>query len=246
MGSLSKIAVVFDLFGTLVPISPHLYRAMLHTMADAIGGDRERFAQAWLSSKRDLETGNAGGLESSVRFVAVQVGLRPTSSSVNQAADAWLETSRLRLAPSDRTLGCLEMLRRRGHKIGLLTNCGADIPRTWPDGELASLVNYAGFSWKLGQMKPEEGAYLSVCAEMGAAPESCIFVGDGGDRELTGAGKAGLHPVLLEYSPETGLGSNPLELLSAFGSHSDALDWTGDRASDLESAAGLLSDGSGV
>ena len=87
-------------------------------------------------------------------------------------------------------------------------------------------------------MKPDRGAYLSVCAEMGVAPESCVFVGDGGDRELTGAGRAGLRPVLLEYSTDTGLGSSPVEL-SAFGSHSDAVDWTGERARRLGVGCGL-------
>ena len=209
-------------------------------MTDAIGVEHERFAQAWVSSKRELETGRAGGLESSVGFVAAQLGVVPTSATAAQAVNTWLETSEQRLKPSARTLKCLETLRGHGRKIGLLTNCAADVPRTWPNGELASLVDYAGFSWKLGQMKPDRGAYLSVCAEMGVGPESCVFVGDGGDRELTGAGRAGLRPVLLEYSADTGLGSSPVEL-SAFGSHSDTMDWAGERASALESAVGLLS-----
>ena len=242
MADQAKTAVVFDLFGTLVPISADSYRRMLHVMADAIGVEHERFAQAWVSSKRELETGRAGGLESSVGFVAAQLGVVPTSAAVALAVEAWLETSEQRLKPSARTRRCLETLRGHGRKIGLLTNCAADVPRTWPNGELASLVDYAGFSWKLGQMKPDRGAYLSVCAEMGVAPESCVFVGDGGDRELTGAGRAGLRPVLLEYSAGTGLGSSPVEL-SAFGSRSDAVDWAGERADALESAVGLLPQG---
>ena len=48
--------------------------------------------------------------------------------------------------------------------------------------------------------------------------------------------------MLLEYSTDTGLGSSPVEL-SAFGSHSDAMDWGGERADALESAVGLLSQG---
>ena len=66
MADQTKRAVVFDLFSTLVPISADSYRRMLHAMANAIGVEHERFAQAWVSSKRELETGRAGGLESSV------------------------------------------------------------------------------------------------------------------------------------------------------------------------------------
>ena len=190
--------------------------------------------------ERELETGYAGGLEPSVRFVAAKLGVTPTPSSVDEATDAWLEASRRWLAPSDRTIGCLESLRSHGCKIGLLSNCGANIPHAWPDGELASLVTYAGFSWNLGRMKPDLWAYLAVCVALEATPEDCLFVGDGGDRELTGARDAGLHPILLEFSPETGLGSNPLAL-KALGSDSDASDWTGERASTLESALGLSS-----
>ena len=245
MADPTKTAVVFDLFGTLVPISAHLYQAMLRAMASAVGADHDRFAQAWISSKWELETGYVGGLESSVQFVTAKLGVTPTLSSVHQAVSAWLETSRLRLAPSDRTLGCLETLHGNGRKIGLLTNCGADVPWNWPNGELASLVTYAGFSWQLGQMKPDANAYLSVCTGIEVAPGNCLFVGDGGDRELTGARRAGLHPVLLEYSAETGLGSNPQEMRT-FGSHSDVADWTGERASTLESAVALLCNGMGV
>ncbi len=234
--------VVFDLFGTLIPISAHLYWTMLHAIADAVGAERDRFARAWVSSKGELESGKTGGLESSVRYVSAQLDITPTSSSVNQAVDAWLETSRRRLAPSHRTLECLEALIRRGHKIGLLSNCAADIPHNWPGVELARLVTYAGFSWTLGLMKPAKLAYTSVCAELGETPESCLFVGDGGDRELNGAREAGLRPVLLEYSAETDLGSRQVEL-STFGSHSEAGDWTGERISTLESVAGLLSPG---
>ena len=235
-------AVVFDLFGTLIPVSAELYWTMLHTMADAVGAEGNRFAHAWVSSKRELESGKAGGLDSSVRYVSTRLGITPTSSSVNQAVDAWLETSRRRLAPSHRTLECLETLTRRGHRIGLLSNCAADIPYNWPGGELARLVTDAGFSWTLGLMKPDRDAYVSVCTAIGVAPEDCVFVGDGGDRELTGAREAGLRPVLLEHSTATELGSSPTEL-SAFGSHSEAGGWDGERIATLESLVDLLSQG---
>ena len=156
MADETTTAVVFDPFGTLVPISADSYRRVLRVMADAIGVEHERFAQAWVSSKRELETGcRRTGIER--RFVAAQLGVVPTSAAAAQAVQAWLETSEQRLKPSARTLRCLGALRGHGRKIGRLTNCAADVPYTWPNGELASLVDYAGFSWKLGHMKPDRG-----------------------------------------------------------------------------------------
>lgn len=58
--------------------------------------------------------------------------------------------------------------------------------------------------------KPEVEIYLYAAAQLGAAPDQLVFVGDGSDDELAGAAAAGLTPVLVEvdstntYDPERG------------------------------------------
>ena len=53
------------------------------------------------------------------------------------------------------------------------------------------------FSVEVGRCKPDPMIYLEACWRMRVAPEDCLYVGDGGSRELTGAAAVGMTPVRL-------------------------------------------------
>lgn len=50
-------------------------------------------------------------------------------------------------------------------------------------------------------MKPDPAIYLLACRRLGVAPEDCVFVGDGGDRELEGAAAVGMYSPSGRYEP---------------------------------------------
>jgi len=61
-------------------------------------------------------------------------------------------------------------------------------------------------------------------------PEQCLYVGTGGSRELTGASRVGMRPVLIRVDYES--------FLDAY--RPDALEWTGPIISDISEVLGLV------
>ena len=84
----------------------------------------------------------------------------------------------------------------------------------------------------MGFLKPHPETYRVVCERLGIAPPECLYVGDGGDNELTGAAAAGLHPVLLDGVA----GTRMAQLLADH----EAATWAGPRIQELSQVAGLL------
>jgi putative hydrolase of the HAD superfamily len=50
---------------------------------------------------------------------------------------------------------------------------------------------------QVGRCKPDPALYLAACRRLGLDPADCLYVGDGGSQELTGAQRAGLTAVRL-------------------------------------------------
>jgi len=60
-----------------------------------------------------------------------------------------------------------------------------------------NLLDARIYSVEVGRCKPDATMYLAACWELGVTPEECLYVGDGGSRELTGATEAGMTAVRL-------------------------------------------------
>ena len=56
---------------------------------------------------------------------------------------------------------------------------------------------------ELGRCKPDPMIYLTACHRLGVPPEQCLYVGDGGSHELTGATEVGMTAVRLT-APDLG------------------------------------------
>ncbi len=101
------------------------------------------------------------------------------------------------LAPRADTVEVLSRLKSQDLKIGLVSNCTLDVPVIWPDTPLAPLFDVTVFSSSAGVLKPDPHIYLLATEQLGVQPEDCLYVGDGGSQELTGAAKVGMTPVLI-------------------------------------------------
>ena len=86
------------------------------------------------------------------------------------------------------------------------------------------------FSNEVGIEKPEPMIYAQSLAEIGVPAESCLFVGDGGSRELSGASRAGMQAVLIRVDSE----------IRAEGWLDDAAEWQGATISTIAEVVGLL------
>ena len=98
----------------------------------------------------------------------------------------------------------LERLRAAGMPIGLISNGPPETAGVWPSTAWARLIDHPVFSAAVGMLKPDPAIYAHACGLLGVAPERCLYVGDGGSRELTGATEVGMDAVLVRGSMENG------------------------------------------
>lgn len=229
-------AVVFDLFGTLVPKwSAKLAAARNASMADDLGVSAEEFERAWQASFSSRECGRLASVPEAIRSMLPQLGVEANEGQLQTAAERSLELHRRRIVPRADVEPTLIALRERGLCLGLLSNIsapGPDVFRALPiAGQFRSLV----FSNEVGVEKPEPTIYAKSAAELDVAAESCLFVGDGGSRELTGAIRAGMSAVLIRVDSE----------IEEEGWPDDAAKWQGPTISSIQEVLAFVDDGLG-
>ena len=189
---------MFDLFGTLVRnYSNVAYEQVIARMAEALAADASLLSTRLGQAYRDREIGLVDSIEASFAAACRDLGLAgATPECIERAARHHYEYAATVVAPEPGVVEALVELRARGFRIGLVSNCGPDIPRLWPDLPLTPLIDASLFSCLERLRKPDPRIY-ALCAErLGVAPAECLYVGDGSDGELSGAAAAGMHPVL--------------------------------------------------
>ena len=194
-------AVIFDLFGTLIDfLSVEQYREWDRKMAVALSAPVDEFPRLWFATLHDRNAGYLPTMEEEILHVCHLLGLSPDSSSVAEAIKTRLNMHRLNLAPKPDAVPTLTALRSMGLKTGLLSDAPLDVPAIWPETPFAALMDAAVFSCEERTTKPDPALYATTCKRLGVQAERCLFVGDGGSQELTGAVNAGMTGVLVRTS----------------------------------------------
>jgi putative hydrolase of the HAD superfamily len=187
-------AVVFDLWGTLVPFPHATWDRVLAQTAMALGAGLADFLTAW---RADYANRAVGELESSLRRVCQQAGVVPDNARIRRAMEIRRTALTDMFQPRPDAAPTLRQLQARGYRVGLLTNCTSEIPQLWQRSPLSPLVDATVFSCAEGLRKPDLAVYELAAARLGVDPADCVFVGDGADTELDGASAAGMHAILL-------------------------------------------------
>lgn len=91
----------------------------------------------------------------------------------------------------------LSRLRASGLQLALISNADAVEVAAWPESSLAERFDVTVFSCDVGRVKPEREIYEHCLSRMELPADECLFVGDGGSRELEGAKSVGLHTVMV-------------------------------------------------
>ena len=116
-------------------------------------------------------------------------------------------------------------------KLGLVSDCSNELPDAWDETAFAPHFDATVFSCRQGTKKPELAMYKAVCDQLKVVQEKCLYIGDGGSNELTGARSAGMHPVLLFDLEEA---KNP-------DTHRvEGEEWNGNRINLLSEVLGFL------
>jgi putative hydrolase of the HAD superfamily len=103
----------------------------------------------------------------------------------------------LTLSPG--ALECVQTLRARGCKLGIVTNGFAathheKIARLG----LTPLVDALFIADEMGMVKPDPAVFRHACEVLGSVPERTAMVGDRYDRDVVGAKQCGLFTVLVD------------------------------------------------
>jgi putative hydrolase of the HAD superfamily len=194
-------AVLFDFFGTL---TQSIRRGPQHAaIAEKLGCDPEAVRTVLDRTFRSRARGAYGSAESTLRWVTEQAGGRPCRSLVRDAVPARVRALRADTKLRPEAVPALVGVRARGLRTGVISDCTHELPTFLPTLAVAPLLDARVFSVELGVCKPDPAIYLAACERLGVDPEDCLYVGDGGSRELTGAAAVGMTAVRLD-APDLG------------------------------------------
>jgi putative hydrolase of the HAD superfamily len=129
-----------------------------------------------------------------------RIGLSPESELVREVADAYSSEREARVAPFPGAIEALARLRRRGHRLGLLTNGGARLQRAKIDRyDLARLFDAVRIEGEVGIGKPMAAAFAGALAALGASGEPAAMIGDDLAADVAGAKAAGLSAIWVDH-----------------------------------------------
>ena len=196
-------AVIFDLFGTLVvTFSSREYHRLLGEMAALVGTPAAEFARLWLATSNERWTGTFGTIEKNVEHICTCLGVPADAERMAEAARLRMPVVVRSMQPRDDAVATLMALKAAGCRIGLISDCSSEVPAYWPNTPFAPLIDAPIFSCSVGLKKPDPRIYQLACDRLGVRPEQCVYVGDGGSRELSGAARVGMHSVQIRVPEE--------------------------------------------
>jgi putative hydrolase of the HAD superfamily len=188
-------AVIFDLFHTLTSLE--VSGAPGPSTPEMLGIEREAWNKLWMGDPEDYVLGSTD-IVVPVRRIARQLNPNVTEDQIRVAvAERYGRFHHALTHIEAETVSGLEALREMGYRLGLISNCGEDEAKPWPESPLAQLFDTVLFSCEVKLKKPDRRIYELAAARLGVEPAECLFVGNGGSDELAGARRVGMTAVLL-------------------------------------------------
>lgn len=190
--------VFFDLFFTL--ITPE-YSGMRNEN-DVLGLTRTEWET--YAEDDELYLKRASGKEKNpqqiIRDIVVKMKINATEKEINELLE--LRKGRMKRAlinVNPTILDVLSDLKKSRKRLCLISNADVIDAMYWDQSPLSRFFDYAVFSYEVGYLKPETEIYRIALERMNARPEECIFIGDGGSEELSGAKEAGIRTILTSH-----------------------------------------------
>lgn len=196
-----KSAVCFDYFNTCTTA---VSRGNGHLRtAELLGVDPGDWVELLDRTFDERACGGYGTSVEGLRRLCGELGAWPSTAKLRAAVDLRLATVQDDAPLRAETIPVLRGLRAAGVRIAIVSDCWFELPMFLPRSALGGLFDAAVYSFQVGHAKPHPAMYATACARLGVDPGDCLYVGDGGGRELTGAEGFGLTAVQLR-APDLG------------------------------------------
>jgi putative hydrolase of the HAD superfamily len=192
-------AVIFDLFGTLVPdITGPPYERTAGKMAEALSVPSDEFSKMWFDTVYERNIGVFETIRDNIEYICNKMNARINEEQVSRATRIrhdFLKQSMM--SPRKHSLETIAELRKMGIKIGLISDCSPSEPDIWKDTFFQPLFDATIFSASAKLKKPDVKIYQLAVKELKVREEECVYVGNGGSNEMEGAYNSGMFPVLV-------------------------------------------------
>lgn len=196
-------AVIFDLFGTLIDTFSNAgYRENLEQMAKILGADVEKYTRRWNDIYEQRVLGYCHCPDECNEQICRFLKIKPDPEQFAQANKLRINFVRDTIVPRPGVIRTLNQIKAQGYKIGLLSDCTSEIPDVWRETEFESVFDTTTFSSNEAAKKPMPRIYILTAERLDVDVTDCLYVGDGGSLELTGAERIGMHPIRIRPDDE--------------------------------------------
>jgi putative hydrolase of the HAD superfamily len=144
---------------------------------------------SWIAAQRGTITIDAHWQE-----VSAALRLTPADAAALRAAFYAGDVLNVEL------VACIDHLRARGLRVGLLSNFSADLRTMLTQQDLLRRFDALAISAEIGVMKPDAAAYQAILAMMQMEAHTCVFIDDV-PANVAAARAVGLHGIVYEDNP---------------------------------------------
>jgi len=185
--------IVFDLWKTLVYSDiPHRKTVKIQEETGSKIPNK-RFIKIFEDS---IQTKVWDSREDVYRNLCKNSDIEPSEKNVKKISEI-MKDSEEKIKPYPHSIQMLKALKKRGYKIGLLTNSSCfDIESLKKKTNLLDYIDYPVFSFDLGMIKPDVRMFQEVLKKADCKPEEAIMIGDKMDDDFFSAKSIGMNAVL--------------------------------------------------
>lgn len=195
-------AVIFDMYETLIT---H-YDCPLYfgtQMAEDAGIPPERFLPMWRMTEYDRTIGEMT-LENVLEII-----LKENDCYSEELMDKIVKK---RISTNEECfenlhpeiIPLLSKLKEMGIYVGLISNCFSEEAIVIRKSKLFPYFDKVYLSYEQGLAKPDEEIFARCIRDLGVEPRECIYIGDGGSRELEAAKQVGMKPLQATWYLKSG------------------------------------------
>jgi putative hydrolase of the HAD superfamily len=198
-------AVIFDLFGTLVPdIAGPPYEKVAAEMAEVLSVPSERFIEMWFGLVYERNIGAFESIEDNIVHICKKLKVDVSEEQVSRATAIRYEyVKRAMTSPRQYSIETITELRNKGVRIGLLSDCSPSEVDIWPITPFPDLVDTTVFSSEVKLKKPDLRIFQLAAKTLHVRENECVYVGNGGSNEIASSHESGMFPVLILPDDDT-------------------------------------------